>query len=78
MQVELIMVDKTIDQDGKPKVITQFFLKCNHEIIGVQPTYHKGKNGEPDRTYQNRKAILKAFATPVLPADLNSSRMAEE
>ena len=67
MEVNLIKKETPYDdKNGEKKIATAFFLECGNEKIGVQLVYNKGKNGEPDKTYAKRKAILSAFATPVL------------
>ena len=65
MVVNLIKKETPYQKDGETKIATAFYLECGDEQIGVQLVYNKGKNGEPDKTYAKRKAILSAFATPI-------------
>ena len=75
MEVNLIKVEtQYVDKkdDNKTKTATSFFVKCGDDLIGVQVVYYKNKNGEPDKSYLSRKAVLSAFATPVSLNDLDS------
>lgn len=65
MQVNLIKKETPYEKDGEKKIATTFFCECGDKRIDVQVVYHKGKNGEPDKTYAARKAVLSAFATPI-------------
>ena len=66
MQVNLIKKETPYEKNGEKKIATAFFVECGDKEIDVQVVYRKGKNGEPDKTYATRKAILSAFATPVM------------
>ena len=66
MQVNLIKKETPYEKDGEKKIATTFYCECGDDLIDVQVVYHKGKNGEPDKTYATRKAVLSAFATPIL------------
>lgn len=75
MQVNLIKIEtEYVDKkdNNKTKTATSFFVECGDELIGVQVVYYKNKNGEPDKTYLSRKAVLSAFASPMSPNDLDS------
>lgn len=75
MQVNLIKVEtEYVDKkdNNKTKTATSFFVECGDELIGVQVVYYKNKNGEPDKTYLSRKAILSAFASPMSLNDSDS------
>ncbi len=75
MQVNLIKIEtQYVDKkdNNKTKTATSFFVECGDELIGVQVVYYKNKNGEPDKTYLSRKAILSAFASPMSYNDSNS------
>ena len=69
MQVNLIKKETPYEKNGEKKIATAFFVECGDKEIDVQVVYHKGKNGEPDKTYAARKAVLSAFATPVAPKE---------
>lgn len=75
MQVNLLKIEtEYVDRkdNNKTKTATSFFVECGDELIGVQVVYYKNKNGEPDKTYLSRKAILSAFASPVSLNDSDS------
>ena len=69
VQVNLTKKETPYEKNGEKKIATAFFVECGDEQIDVQVVYHKGKNGEPDKTYTTRKAILSAFATPISPKE---------
>jgi hypothetical protein len=60
--------DKT---SGKEKRFTNFYVKCNDQLIPVEPVYFPNEKLEGrDPQYGGRKAVLEAFADelPTLPA----------
>ena len=69
MLVELMKKKKSYkDNDGKEKIGISFYVQCGDEIIGVEPVYY-GKEGNPDKGYVARKAILSSYASPLPPKE---------
>lgn len=69
MEVNLTKKETPYEKNGEKKIATTFFVECGDKKIDVQVVYRKGKNGEPDKTYAARKAVLSAFATPISPEE---------
>ena len=70
MQVELFKkngtyVDKTT---GEQKRFTNFYVKCNDQLIPVEPCYFpQDKYDKKDPFFMGRKSVLEAFATELPP-----------
>ena len=69
MLVELMKKNNSYkDKDGNEKIGTSFYVQCGDQIIGVEPVYY-GKEGNPDKGYVARKAVLASFASPLPPKE---------
>ena len=69
MLVELMKKTSTYkDKDGNEKQGTSFYVQCGDQVIGVEPVYY-GKEGNPDKGYVARKAVLASFASPLPPKE---------
>lgn len=64
MQVELYAKKGTYDKNGETKRFTDFYVKCGEQLVPVEVKYF-GKDGEKDKCYVPRKAVLEAFAAPL-------------
>ena len=73
MLLELMKKEsKYKDKNGNEKIGVSLYLKAGDQVIGIEPVYY-GKEGNPDKGYVARKAILSAMASPLPPKDANAS-----
>ena len=65
MTVELFKKKGTYkDKEGKDKPFVNFYVKCNDNLIPVEPKYFPNpKCDDRDPGFAGRKAVLESFAT---------------
>lgn len=51
-----------VDNEGKERTATKFYVMCGDVLVPIEVTYFKSADGVPDKAYPSRKQILSAFA----------------